>query len=68
MKKASRTQQSDFTKNVIKTAKQMVDSGIERKAIFAYIENEFAKEAENNLGVIDNIQYRKATKSVIDYM
>lgn len=68
MKKSSRTQQSDFTKNVIKIAKQMVDSGKDRKVIFSYIENEFTKEAENHMGMIDNVQYQKAIKSVIDYM
>lgn len=68
MKKSSRTQQTDFTKQVIKVAKQMVDNGAEYKAVLAYIENEFKKDAENHLGIIDNIQYRKATKSVIDYM
>ena len=68
MKKSSRTQQSDFTKNVVKMAKQMVDNGSDRKAVFAYVENEFNKEAEKHLGVVDNIQYRKALKSVIDYM
>jgi hypothetical protein len=68
MKKSSRTQQSAFTKNVIKVAKQMVDNNKDSKEVFAYIESEYKKEAENHLGIIDNIQYQKAIKSVIDYM
>lgn len=68
MRKASRTSQSDFTKKVIRAAKEMVDNGIETKKVFAFIENEYKEEAKQNFGFIDNVQYQKAIQSVVKYI
>jgi hypothetical protein len=67
MKKSSRSQQSEFTKSTIRKAKKMVDDGFDYKAVMNFLKEEYEAEAQNT-GFFDNIQYNKATKSVIDYM
>lgn len=67
MKKSTRSQQSEFTKKTIVSAKKMVDDGVDFRSVMNFIREEFERDAKTT-GFVDNLQLNKATKSVIDYM
>ena len=68
MKSCSKSQQSQFTKVVIRKAKKMIDEGIDYKEVLNFVKKSFEDDAKNNHNFFDNIQYQKAVKSVIDYI
>lgn len=68
MKHSSRTQQSEFTRTIIRKAKKMIDDGVNYKEVLVYIKKEFEEDAKNNHNFFDNIQYQKAINSVIAYI
>lgn len=68
MKRSTRSQQTPFTKKVIKAAKAMIDNGADTKDVFNYIEEEFKRNAADNLGMVDNLQYQKAVKAIVEYI
>ena len=67
MIKTTRSQQTAFTKSVITKAKKMLDNKEDYKKVLEFVKAEFDKEAKAN-GYFDNLQYNKATKSVIEYI
>lgn len=68
MKKSTRSQQSNETKKIIATAKNMVDNGEKFKVVCDYIKGRYEDMAKENYNFFDNIQYNKAINSIVNYI